>query len=82
MIDAVKYPIVLTEKATSQLENYKYSFQVDVKLSKNQIKTLIQNHYNVKVVRINTHRPPRKKGQIAYKRAILTLDKALSFFEV
>jgi large subunit ribosomal protein L23 len=79
MIDAVKYPVMLTEKAAVQMEENKYTFQVDLKLSKKEIKEFIENHYKVKVLRINTHRPPRKKGRVNYKRAIITLEERLSF---
>lgn len=80
MIDGVKYPIVLTEKAALQMELNKYVFQVNVKLSKKEIKEFIETHYNVKVLRINTHRPPRKKNSVPYKRAIVTLQDATSLF--
>ena len=80
MIDALKYPVVLTEKAALQMEQNKYTFEVDPKLSKKEIKAFIENHYNVKVLSINTHRPPRKKGRVVYKRAIITLNEALSLY--
>ena len=80
MIDALKYPVVFTEKASSRMEDYKYTFKVNLNLSKNEIKNFIENHYRVKVLAINTHRPPRKKGQLVHKRAIITLNQALDFF--
>lgn len=41
MIDLVKYP-VLTGKATKLLEKNQYTFDVDVRLTKSEIKVLIQ----------------------------------------
>nr|YP_009692021.1 ribosomal protein L23 [Microrhizoidea pickettheapsiorum]QEG77716.1 ribosomal protein L23 [Microrhizoidea pickettheapsiorum] len=79
MIDGFKYPVMLTEKAAVQMEANKYTFQVDPQLSKKQIKDFIEKHYKVKVIQINTHRPPRKKGSALYKRAIITLNQTLSF---
>lgn len=82
MIDALKCPVVLTEKAGLNMEDNKYTFDVDPKLSKKEIKALIEMHYNVKVVSINTHRPPRRKGRPASKRAIITIQETetISFF--
>lgn len=79
MIDALKYPIMLTEKAIVQMEENKYSFDVDGKLSKKEIKALIEHHFDVKVLRINTHRPPRKKKRVPYKRAIVTVSQNIDF---
>nr|YP_001019093.1 ribosomal protein L23 [Chlorokybus atmophyticus]ABD62234.2 ribosomal protein L23 [Chlorokybus atmophyticus]WKT05669.1 ribosomal protein L23 [Chlorokybus atmophyticus] len=80
MIDLVKYP-VLTEKATRLLDNNQYTFDVDPKATKVTIKALIENLFQVKVVSVNTHIPPRKRRRIGrsqgyrtqYKRVIVTL---------
>jgi large subunit ribosomal protein L23 len=82
MIDLVKYP-VLTEKATRLLDVNQYTFDVDLKANKTILKTLIEEYFNVKVIGINTHRPPRKKRRIGrsqgyktqYKRVIITLKE-------
>jgi large subunit ribosomal protein L23 len=82
MIDLVKYP-VLTEKATRLLDANQYTFDVDLKANKTTLKALIEEYFNVKVVSINTHRPPRKKRRIGrsqgyrtqYKRVIITLKE-------
>ncbi len=60
IIDLVKYP-VLTEKSVLLIENAQYTFDVDLKLNKLQIKKLIQDLFQVNVIAVNTHRPPRKK---------------------
>lgn len=78
--DLVRRPIV-TEKATRLMEDNKYTFEVNPKATKPEIKAAIENLFEVKVVQVNTHRPPRKKRRVGkfigfkphYKRAIVTL---------
>jgi len=80
MIDLVKYP-VLTEKAVSLFKNNQYTFDVEPKLNKIQIRKLIEDLFQVKVIAVNTHRPPRKKKRLGisqgyrsrYKRVIITV---------
>nr|ASN77498.1 Ribosomal protein L23 [Pedinophyceae sp. YPF-701] len=80
MIDLVKRP-VLTEKSVRLIENNQYTFDVNPKLKKSQIKDLIESIFSVKVIGINTHRPPRKKRRLGfsqgyranYKRVIVTV---------
>nr|YP_009104917.1 ribosomal protein L23 [Myrmecia israelensis]AIT93437.1 ribosomal protein L23 [Myrmecia israelensis] len=80
MIDLVKYPI-LTEKSARLIENNQYTFDVDLRLNKLQIKKLIEDLFQVTVIAVNTHRPPRKKKRLglsqgfktSYKRAIVTI---------
>jgi large subunit ribosomal protein L23 len=59
----VKYPII-TDKATRLLENNQYSFVVDRYSDKTRIKAAIEYLFNVKVVKINTCRLPRKKKRV------------------
>ena len=56
----VKYPII-TDKATRLLENNQYSFIVDRYSNKINIKDAIEYLFNVKVIKVNTCRLPRKK---------------------
>ena len=56
----IKYPII-TDKATRLLENNQYSFVVDRYSDKVTIKTAIEYLFDVKVIKINTCRLPRKK---------------------
>jgi len=80
MIDLVKCP-VLTDKAIRLLENNQYTFEEDASLTKPRIKQMIEELFDVKVVSVNTHRPPRKKRRLGMsqgyqsrgKRAIITL---------
>ena len=57
----IKYPII-TDKATRLLENNQYSFVVDRYSDKLTIKASIEYLFDVKVVKINTCRLPRKKN--------------------
>lgn len=80
LADLVRRPIV-TEKATILLENNQYTFEVDPRATKPEIKAAIQELFQVKVVGVNTHNPPQKKRRMGrfigcrpqYKRAIVTL---------
>ena len=76
----IKYPII-TDKATRLLENNQYSFVVDRYSNKIAIKDSIEFLFNVKVIKVNTCRLPRKKKRVGkyigwkpqYKKAIVTL---------
>jgi len=78
--DLVRRPIV-TEKATRLMEQNKYTFEVTPAATKPEIKAAIESLFDVKVVQVNTQRPPRKKRRVGkflgykpqYKRAIVTL---------
>ncbi|MEM9904767.1 MAG: 50S ribosomal protein L23 [Cyanobacteria bacterium P01_D01_bin.44] len=78
--DIIRRPIV-TEKATLNLENNQYTFEVAPKATKPQIKAAIESLFDVKVKGISTLNPPRKKRRMGrfigyrptYKRAIVTL---------
>lgn len=80
MIDAVKYPI-LTEKSMRLIDSNQYTFDMDDRLTKTQIKQIVQELFKVSVVAVNTHRPPRKKRRVgtrqgfksSYKRVIITV---------
>jgi large subunit ribosomal protein L23 len=78
----IKYPII-TDKATRLLDNNQYSFVVDRYSDKLTIKASIEYLFNVKVIKINTCRLPRKKKRVGkyigwkpnYKKAIVTLSE-------
>lgn len=78
----IKYPII-TDKATRLLENNQYSFIVDRHSDKMTIKAAIEYLFNVKVLKVNTCRLPRKKKRVGkyigwkpqYKKAIVSLAK-------
>jgi large subunit ribosomal protein L23 len=76
----IKYPLI-TDKATRLLENNKYSFLVDRDADKLTIKYAIEYLFNVKVVKVNTCRLPRKQKRVGkyigwktqYKKTIVSL---------
>ncbi|NJO42947.1 MAG: 50S ribosomal protein L23 [Cyanobacteria bacterium CRU_2_1] len=78
--DLIRRPLV-TEKATRLLEDNKYTFEVDPRATKPEIKAAIEDLFEVTVVRVNTTKPPRKQRRVGkfigyrpqYKRAIVTL---------
>ena len=76
----IKCPLI-TDKAMRSLENNQYSFVVDRYSNKMAIKDSIEFLFNVKVIKVNTCRLPRKKKRVGkyigwkpqYKKAIVTL---------
>ena len=82
LADLIRCPIV-TEKATLLLENNQYVFEVMPKATKPEIKAAIESLFDVKVIGVNTQRPPRKKRRVGrfvgykplYKRAVVTLNE-------
>ena len=81
----MKYPII-TDKATRLLELNQYSFAIDSKANKIDIKSAIEYLFDVKVVAVNTFNPPQKKRRIGRfigtrprnKKAIVTLAEGNS----
>ncbi|MGK7877762.1 MAG: 50S ribosomal protein L23 [Xenococcaceae cyanobacterium] len=82
LADLVLKPII-TEKATLLLEQNKYVFNVLTKATKPEIQAAIESLFDVKVVKVNTINPPRKKRRVGkfigyksrYKRAVVTLSE-------
>jgi len=86
MADFIKYPVTTEKSYLSMFKNKQYTFDVDLRLTKPQIKKLFETLFGVTVIGINTHRPPRQKVRTgvsvgfkpAYKRVILTLKEGES----
>ncbi|MFM7441116.1 MAG: 50S ribosomal protein L23 [Snowella sp.] len=82
LADLIIKPLV-TEKATLLLEQNQYVFEVVPKATKPDIKAAIESLFDVKVISVNTARPPRKKKRVGrflgfkpqIKRAIVTLKE-------
>ena len=80
MIDLIKYPVI-TEKSCRLIEKNKYTFDVDKKLTKLQIKKILENLFKINIISVNTHLPPVKKKRLGlkqgykahYKRVIITI---------
>ena len=80
MIDLIKQYVV-TDASINRIELDQYTFDVDTRVTKTDIKRFFEEYYKVKVLRVNTHRPPSKKVRVGqyegrrrtWKRAIVTL---------
>nr|AYC64144.1 ribosomal protein L23 [Johnson-sea-linkia profunda] len=55
LVDFLKKP-VLTEKTTKFLEQKQYTFEVDVQLTKTQIKQIFEQYYGRKIKSVQTNR--------------------------
>lgn len=89
--DIIKKPI-LSEKSYDGIASKKYTFKVDVRATKTDIKIAVQEIFGVKVKSVNISnydgkikRMGRTEGRRpAYKKAIVQLtedSKAIEFFE-
>lgn len=80
LADLIRRPII-TEKATRLLENNQYTFEVDPRATKPEIKAAIESLFEVKVVGVSTQLPPRKARRVGrfaghraqVKRAVVRL---------
>lgn len=78
--DIIKRPIV-TEKSTDLLADNKYTFEVDLRASKIQIKEAVEQVFKVKVEKVNTSRVKGKLRRMGrhegytsdWKKAVVTL---------
>ena len=71
LADVIKKPII-TEKATNAIEMNQYTFEVDHRAAKPDIKAAVESMFNVKVIGVNTMNPPRRSrrvGKFAGKRS-------------
>lgn len=90
--DVLRRPIV-TEKSNRQTEVQKqYTFEVDRRANKLQVKDAVETAFNVKVLDVNIVNVPPKLGRYgrrivtkkpAYKKAVVTLipGNSIMFFE-
>lgn len=88
--DAILYPII-SEKSYSGIDHGKYTFMVDRRCNKSEIKDAVQEAFNVKVIKVNTmttRGKPRRRGMTvgrtaAGKKAVVTLapGQTIEFFE-
>ena len=89
--DVIIRPII-TEKSSSLVENLQYTFEVDRRANKSEIKEAVEKIFNVNVVEVRTINVHRKaKGmqryegfKSAYKKAIVRLvpGQTIDVFEV
>ena len=88
--DIILAPVV-SEKSYAGVQDKRYSFFVDLRSTKSQIKSAIEEIFNVKVVKISTSNiksKPRRLGKSVgrssrKKKAVVTLSKKdkIDFFE-
>ena len=91
MYDVIKRPII-TEKSSNLVENLQYTFEVEPKATKTEIKDAIEKIFKVKVVEIrtiNVHRKAKRMQRFegfkpAYKKAIVRLaaGQTIDVFEI
>ncbi|WP_163655183.1 50S ribosomal protein L23 [Listeria sp. PSOL-1] len=90
--DIIKRPVV-TEASTSVLDDKKYTFEVDTRATKTQVKYAIEEIFEVKVSKVNIMNYKGKKKRMGRyagytnkrRKAIVTLtaeSKEIQFFEV
>ena len=71
LADVIRRPL-FTEKATKALELNQYTFEVDHRAAKPDIKAAIEEMFDVSVIGVSTMNPPRRtrrRGRFAGKRA-------------
>lgn len=82
LLKLIKYPS-LTEKSINLYGDRQYTFIVDRSLTKTQIKFIIENIFNVKIIKVNTAILPTKKRRVGksignrptYKKAYVKLKE-------
>uniref|UniRef100_UPI00300354E2 ribosomal protein L23 n=1 Tax=Prototheca lentecrescens TaxID=2836214 RepID=UPI00300354E2 len=83
LLDLLKYPLFFNLKENHCGNKRQYLFDVNKRLTKPQIKKLIENYFQIKVLSINTHRPPRKKKTVnrILKRVYITVNSTIELLE-
>lgn len=89
--DIVRKPLI-TEKSMTDVSEGKYTFVVDKKANKTEIKNALEKIFDVKVAKVNTMNMKGKVKRVgvhvgkkaSWKKAIVTLaegSKGIEFFE-
>lgn len=89
--DVIKRPVI-TEQTTELMNDKRYVFEVELRASKTEIKSAVEQIFKVKVTKVNTLRMPAKPKRYGkhsgytseWKKAVVQLSddsKALEFFE-
>ncbi len=79
--DIIVAPVV-TEKSNDELQQGKYTFEVNKKATKVEIANAVEKLFEVKVLKVNTMNVSGKKKRVGYhqgktsdwKKAIVTID--------
>ena len=86
--DVIIRPVV-TEKSMTEMADKKYTFVVDKKANKTEIKKAVEAIFDVKVEKVNTlnydgkmKRMGRTQGRTAsFKKAVVKLSNDIEFFQ-
>ena len=89
--DIIIKPVV-TERSMENMESKRYTFKVDTRANKSEIKKAVETIFGVKVKKVNTMNLTGKKKRMGanvgkrpdWKKAIVTLtedSKEIEFFE-
>jgi large subunit ribosomal protein L23 len=88
--DIIIRPII-SEKSYDQIEQNRYTFQVDMRATKPQIARAVHEIFDVTVTAVNTmhvHGKPKRQGYASghrsnWKKAVITLKEgdSIEFFE-
>lgn len=89
MIELIKNPTTTAKTDRLANQNNQYTFDVDPKLTKSQIKALIVKLFKITVISVNTHRPPRHKRRFGptqgnkkiFKKAIITVPSGVNLLD-
>jgi len=87
--DVIKRPVV-TEASMLATDDKKYTFEVDVRANKTQVKQAIENIFDVKVEKVNILNTPRKLKRMGRyegytrkrRKAIVTLTEESKDIEI
>ena len=90
LADVIRRPLI-TEKATRAIELNQYTFEVDHRAAKPDIKAAVEQLFDVKVVQVNivkVQAKPKRRGAIrgirpGWKKAVVQLQpgQTIEFFE-
>ena len=83
MLHFIKQPVNTQKSFYAMSKNKQYTFDIDPRLTKSQVKKLFENLFEVNIIKIQTHLPPRKKIRVGTslgstqrtKRVIFTLKE-------
>ena len=88
--DVILYPVI-SEKSYTAIDRGQYTFMVDPRSNKSEIKDAVEHAFDVKVTRVNTMHTkgkPRRRGLVVGrtsrgKKAVVTLEEGqtIEFFE-
>nr|YP_009256662.1 ribosomal protein L23 [Entransia fimbriata]ANI25401.1 ribosomal protein L23 [Entransia fimbriata]WKT05795.1 ribosomal protein L23 [Entransia fimbriata]WKT05914.1 ribosomal protein L23 [Entransia fimbriata] len=75
--------VIVTEKTVKIFKHRQFIFEVDLNATKQEIKSLLEHVFQIKILAINTYRLPSKNLRITnsqgqktrYKRAIIKIPR-------